>query len=383
MMNLLYHSHTVVPAHLEELSALEVLEPHEQVLAALDGVLLDQHGRRISGPTLHDYCLITDARVVLWARDYAQHLCYAFPLTDLRHISGHGVDPIHGALELGFATDDAELLSYRLTLVAQAHLAPFTTLLRTAAGAAQHVAGLGADAETTALEVVTALGAVIYGSEDAIPPHQAPYRWPGAEHREPSQPQPAFTVDPAQLPPNSLFTAGRFARSAWDTLRRSLRDTDLPFDLSPGSVREFTDAVRAVNDLVQSVVNNPSAQQLAMAFINNRRQSAEPAATATATAAAPVRSAPMPVSEQAAEQPAEAVSTYREIPLRRRSSAVSGPRAAAVTARTEESTIRLAAPVATSTPDRREIPLRRRVRTSTGQAALVSGSGDAERDTGP
>ncbi len=382
-MNLLYHSHTVVPAHLEELSALEVLEPHEQVLAALDGVLLDQHGHRVSGPTLHDYCLITDTRVVLWARDYAQHLCYAYPLTDLRQVAGYGIDPIHGALELGFTADGNELQMYRLTLVAQAHLAPFTALLRTAAGTAQHLAELGADPETQALEVVTALGTVIYGSEDAIPPHQAPYRWPGAEHREPSQPQAAFAVDQTQLPPNSLFTAGRFARSAWDTLRRSLRDTELPFDLSPGSVREFTEAVRAVNDLVQSVVNNPSAQQLAMAFINNRRQSAEAAPAPFTPEPPPARPAQAAAVDSAADTPPDSGSTYREIPLRRRSAAGNAPKVNAAAVRVEEPLLRAQTTPITATPDRRDIPLRRRVRTTAGQTAAVSGSGDAERDTGP
>ncbi len=372
MITLLYHSHTIVPAHLEEITRLDVLDPDEQVLVAVDGVLLDRQGRRLSGPTLHDYCLITDLRVVLWARDYGRHLCYAFPLAELSLIDGRGVDPIHGAVTLGFSAPDADEQVFTLTLVPQAYVPALMILLRTAAETARAAVAAGIDPRQAAPEVMTALGAAIYGSEDALRPDETPYRWPGGAPRVPSNPAAPFVIDPATLPPNQIFTASRLARSAWDTLRRSLREADLPFDLSAASIRELTEAIRAVNELVQTVANNPAAQQMAMAFLNRQTQARTPEA-----APAPD---PTPAAE-ASPQPKSSDGRYHEIPLRRRQAS---PEVAPPRKETQETM-----PVAPSRPsavqvempDRREIPLRRRnapVRRT--PLAALSGSGDADRD---
>jgi hypothetical protein len=358
MINLLYYSHTTVPAHLEEITRLDVLDPGEQVLVAVDGVLLDQHGQRLSGPTLHDYCLITDLRIILWARDYGRHLCYAFPLHELSFIDGRGIDPIHGEVTLGFSAPDAEEQVFTLTLVPQAYVPALMILLRTATETARAALAAGIDARQAAPDVLTALGAVIYGSEDALRPDETPYRWPGGASRNPATPNAPFIVDPASLPPNQIFTAGRLARSAWDTLRRTLREADLPFDLSPASIRELTEAIRAVNDLVQTVANNPAAQQIALAFLN--RQGA-PQPTSSASADSP----PSP------PEPEPTPHHYHEIPLRRRSPAT---REAPATQSTSSTT-------AMNVSDRRDIPLRRRTApVQRTPLAALSGSGDANQD---
>lgn len=374
MINLLYHSHTVIPAHLTELEGLGFLEPAEQVLVAFDGILLDGDGQRLSGPTLHDYCLITDQRVVLWARDYARHLCYAFPLSELALIDGTGLDPIHGQLRLGFAVPGEETQQFSLTLMPVVNLPAALTLLRAAAEAAQALALAGAAPREAAEEIVATLSAQIYGHVDGLPAGAQPYRWPGADEFRPLSPTPTFQQPPGSLPPGQVYTAGRLARSAWDTLRRSLREADLPFDLNSGSLRELTDAVRAINELVHTVSSNPSAQQMAMAFLN--RQSQAPAQPGVAASATP-RAEPPPVEEL--EAPAPAPSDYHEIPLRRRSA----PKPAA----SPEAPVPLAqvAPASASPPpDRREIPLRRRSaptqnHTRAGLSAAMSGSGDSEK----
>lgn len=373
MINLLYHSHTVIPAHLTELEGLGFLEPAEQVLAAFDGILLDGDGQRLSGPTLHDYCLITDLRVVLWARDYARHLCYAFPLNELVLIDGAGVDPIHGRLQLAFAVPNEEAQHFSLTLMPVVALPAALALLRAAAEAAQTLTLAGIDPREAAEEIVAVLSAQIYGHVDGLPVGAQPYRWPGAEEFRPLSPTPPFQQPPGSLPPGQVYTAGRLARSAWDTLRRSLREADLPFDLNSGSLRELTDAVRAINELVHTVSSNPGAQQMAMAFLN--RQGQTPAQPAAAAGPAPRPETP---PAEAPEAPAPAASDYHEIPLRRRRSApepAAPPAAPAPPAQ--------AAPSAHPLPDRREIPLRRRgsppqAHTRTGMKVALSGSGDSE-----
>ncbi|NTW03541.1 MAG: hypothetical protein HGA19_20090 [Oscillochloris sp.] len=396
MINLLYYSHTVVPAHLEELETLGLLERDEQVLVALDGILLNATGQRLSGPTLHDYCLVTTLRVLLWARDYGGHICYAFPLTELAAVQGTGLDPIHAQLSLTFVASDGEEEEgeqrFTLALLPLAHLQAGLVLLRSAAGAAQEFAAAGMSAREAAPEILGVLGEQIYGHVDGLRPGETPYRWPGAP-MQPLIPGPSFSQDFTGLPPEKIYTAGRLARSAWDTLRRSFREAELPFDLNGSSLRELTDAVRAVNELVHTVASNPSAQQIAMAFINRQgaqgmagmagmRNTASAAAPEAAQQAASAAQAPNTSSQAAAPS---AAPIYHEIPLRRREGSSSGPAPKAPAAR---QAAQPATPAQPTPPDRREIPLRRRGPTNAGPRTFsrtpipFSGSGDADVDDG-
>jgi len=377
MINLLYYSHTVVPSHLEELETLGLLERDEQVLVALDGVLLNADNKRLSGPTLHDYCLVTTLRVLLWARDYGGHTCYAFPLTELDAVQGNGLDPLHAQISLTFVSsvEGEEDQRYTLTLVPVANLQAGMALLRNAAKTARELEVAGVGAREAGSEILAVLGEQIYGHVDGLRPGETPYRWPGASAQS-LTPVPGFNQDLASLPPERIYAASRFARSAWDTLRRSIRDSirdaDLPFDLSNSSVREVTEAVRAINDLVHTVATNPSAQQMAMAFLNSR-QGGRGAPSAPESPAPAAHSAPAPTAGPAPDN-----REYHEIPLRRRASSSApapAPRAP------------VAQQVAQPTPpDRREIPLRRRGPANTSPRPFsrppisISGSGDADVD---
>lgn len=386
MISLLYHSHTVVPAHLTELEALGLVEPDEQILVALDGVLLDGAGQRLSGPTLHDYCLLSSLRIIFWVRDYGRHLCYAFPLAELTTIEGVGVDPLHAQIQLAFTAPDEEEQQFTLALLPLANLQAALQLLRAASEAARALAAHGVSAREAGPEIMSVIGEQIYGHVDGLRPNETPYRWPGATVAQTNVvPGPAFAQDPANLPPGQIYAAGRLARSAWDTLRRSIREADLPlpFDLNSGSLRELTEAVRAINDLVHTVSSNPSAQQMAMAFIN-RQSGAAP----TAAAAAPSDF----VAPSAPDIAAPPAPSYHEIPLRRRGAAPPVPapvvaepaRSAPAEPRRPAHERRAAEPV----PDNREIPLRRRGGsaappkpfTHTQRPATFSGSGDAGPD---
>ncbi len=378
MINLLYHSHTVVPAHLNELEALGLLDSDEQVLVAVDGVLLDEQGQRLSGPTLHDYCLVTNLRVVLWARDYGKHLCYAFPLAELSELDGFGLDPLHAQIGLAFSAPDEAEQRFTFTLVPIGSLQAALTLIQTAANTARELTAAGMSARAAGPEIATVLGMQIYGHVDGLRPGEAPYRWPGNAQTQTLAPGPQFQHDPA-LPPGQIYAAGRLARSAWDTLRRSIREADLPFDLSSSSLREFTETVRAVNDLVQNVASNPMAQQMAMTFLN--RQVGQPGAPMQPQA--PQAQAEWGASEPVAAPPPAPEPSYHEIPLRRRGQPAPPPAAATPVSPPEVAPRRTAAPP----PDRREIPLRRRsagvpstYSRPAAPARAGSGSGDAEPD---
>ncbi|MCS6881842.1 MAG: hypothetical protein RMK84_07275 [Oscillochloridaceae bacterium] len=380
MISLLYHSHTIVPAHLAELEMLNVIEHDEHVLVALDGVLLDENGRRLSGPTLHDYCLITSLRVVLWARDYGQHLCCAFPLAELVEAQGSGLDPLHAQLQLRFAAPGEEDQRFTLTLLPLADLQAGLKLLRTASETARSMLEAGFDARDAGPEVIAALSEQIFGHADGPRPGEPPYRWVGAAASAPGAPLPAFYQDPASLPPGQVYAAGRLARSAWDTLRRSLREADLPFDLSVlsnGSLRDLADAVRAINELVMTVSNNPVAQQMAMSLLN-RQTGAPPASTATVAAEAPAdASAAREGSERPAAPQPPGGRSYHEIPLRRRAPASAEAAPASATPPAPQSEPPRAAPSPPAPfPDRRDIPLRRRGAAAPAFPVARSGAGD-------
>ncbi|NTV62290.1 MAG: hypothetical protein HGA65_01975 [Oscillochloris sp.] len=382
MINLLYYSHTVVPAHLGELETLGLLERDEQVLVALDGVLLDANGKRLSGPTLHDYCLVTTLRVLLWARDYGGHICYAFPLAELASVQGNGLDPLHAQIVFTFVANDEEEdegeQRFTLALLPLANLQAGLALLRNASETARDLATAGISAREAGPDILAVLGEQIYGHVDGLRPGETPYRWPGAPGQQ-LTPVPGFNQDVANLPPERIYAASRLARSAWDSLRRSIRDADLPFDfnaLNNTNLRELTETIRAVNELMQTVATNPSAQQMAMAFIN--RQTGRPApSTPTPEPAAPAAYQP-PQPEPA---PAAPSAQYHEIPLRSRERGTAQPVAAAQSA---------PAPATPTPPDRREIPLRRRGPNNTSNSSnsrpfvrppiSISGSGDADVD---
>jgi hypothetical protein len=391
MMNLLYHSHTAVPSHLVEFETLGVLEEDEQVLVALDGVLLDGNGRRLSGPTLHDYCLITSLRVILWARDYGTQSCFAFPLNELGRVDGAGIDPIHAQLHFVFDAPEEDEQRFTLNLLPRTSLEAALTLLRTASATAQSLFESGGGAYDAAADVMTALAEKIYGHVDGLQPDDTPYRYQnGTAEYEPITyaPAPAFQIDPAAVPPGQIYTAGRLARSAWDTMRRTLREAELPFDLNSGSLRDLTEAVRAINELVHTMGDNPAAQQMAMAFLSRQGQGMGGGiAEHFARSAAPSEPPPDDAQSSAKAESAAAASVYHEIPLRRRESAPADPPPSPAEPVDKPEPADTDASSGFAVPDRREIPLRRRPKSSTstttsfGRAiAPMSGSGDAESE---
>jgi hypothetical protein len=325
MIDLLYLSRTVVPAHLGELEQLDVLYRDEQVLIALDGVLLDECGRRLSGPTLHDYLLITGNRVLLWARDYAQHLCYAFPLDELSEVAGQGMDPLHAQIFLRFSgtpqadgkyEEAAQPLEFTLSLLPLPDLLSALRLLETAATTARACREAALSATDSGGEVAAQLSARLYGDEQApVAPNPRwrqfgapPYRWT-PDSAQAASPGPASSS--VEAAPEMVYTLGRIGRSAWDTVARKLRENELPFDLNGGEIRDITAMMRAANDLLATLAGSPEARATVMDFVGGMAARPQP----PESEAGP---------ETADEQPSRP-SGYHEIPLRRQRPVSPGP----------------------------------------------------------
>jgi len=324
MIDLLYLSHTAVPSHLAELEGLGLIEPDEQVLVALDGILLEGNGRRVSGPTLHDYCLLSSKRVLLWARDYGRHLCYAFPLTELCLVEGVGLDPIHAHVHLAFAAPGEEEQHFTLSLLPLADLPAAVTLFRLAADTAQALAAQGIDPYDASPEIAALIGEQIYGSAESQNVDM-PYRWAGSDSIQ-AQAQgntvPPLQQDPSNLPPEQLYSVSRMGRAAWDTVNRALRDAELPFNLNGNDLRDMAEAMRALNDLLTTVAGNPGAREVVMAFLRRRGGGVE-GSSLTVQPSQPASSSSSSEHEDEQVELSHAATPenndYHEIPLRRRS----------------------------------------------------------------
>ncbi|NJP06003.1 MAG: hypothetical protein HC837_10450 [Chloroflexaceae bacterium] len=374
MLDLFYLSYTAVPSHLTELDSLGMLEQDEQILVALDGVLLDGHGKRIGGPTLHDYCLLTNLRVILWARDYGRHLCYAFPLTELCLVEGTGLDPFHAQMHLAFAAPNEEEQRFTLILLPLPDLAAGVTLFRMAAEASQEFASQGWNAREAGPEIATLLGMHIFGTEDGQPDAQSAYhKIPGDSARSQAF-LPSLGQEITGLP-SELYSAGRVGRAAWDAVRRTLREADLPLNLTGGDLRDITEAIRAINDLLSTIGSNPGAREMVMSLLSRRVSDVVPEAampwSGLASGNGRVQQASVSVSaeNQAAQhQPADEVD-YHEIPLRRKRQTDAGNPPADVSAtdqgvpirrREKPNQTRTAANASPPDAEHRAIPLRRR-----------------------
>jgi len=360
MVDLLYLSHTAVPSHLTELDGLGLLEPGEQVLAAFDGVLLDGEGRRIGGPTLHDYCLLTNMRVLLWARDYGRHLCYAFPLADLCLVEGTGLDPMHAHLHMAFAgPEEDEEQHFALILLPLMDLSAGIALLQLAAQTAIELTEQGLEPQEAASEITTVLGMHIFGTENGRRPQGKFNRGVDAEARRGDEPP--FQGDQMGVPVE-IYSAGRLGRAAWDTFRRTLRETELPLNLNGGDLRDLADTLRAMNELLSTLAGNPGAREVAMAFLSRRSSESKPSPHPSPSQERAHQNVRKPDSSW--HEPAQSVqSDYHEIPLRQNKS----DRAAVHTDRSDS--------------ERTSIPLRRR--GDAHRSAPTGEVSDAERTSIP
>ncbi|MEI8165942.1 MAG: hypothetical protein WCG26_06170 [Chloroflexales bacterium] len=89
-------------ASADEVRVRGLLEDGETLLALFDGVLLDQNRRRVGGIALSDFVILTDRRVITWARGLFNDAVDSFPWKDVDVVQAETWDPWHGRVHLAF-----------------------------------------------------------------------------------------------------------------------------------------------------------------------------------------------------------------------------------------------------------------------------------------
>ncbi|MEI7768812.1 MAG: hypothetical protein WCI67_02430 [Chloroflexales bacterium] len=97
-----YLGNNVNPGSAEELRHRSILEEDELLLALFDGVLLDDKRRRIGGLSLSDFVVLTDRRLVTWARGFFNDTVDSFPWQDVDVAKAETWDPWHGRVVMAF-----------------------------------------------------------------------------------------------------------------------------------------------------------------------------------------------------------------------------------------------------------------------------------------
>jgi hypothetical protein len=97
-----YRGINVNAASVEEMHYRGLIEEGETMLALFDGVLLDEHRRRVGGLALADYVALTDRRVVTWARGFFNDTVDSFEWKDVDVVQAETWDPWHGRVVLAF-----------------------------------------------------------------------------------------------------------------------------------------------------------------------------------------------------------------------------------------------------------------------------------------
>ena len=86
--------------HLEEAMRQQIVAPDERLLGFFDGIFFEPNGKRIGGLALHDYLIVTDRHLTLWARDQFKDYVDRFPLAASFVRSCEQKDVLHGTLQL-------------------------------------------------------------------------------------------------------------------------------------------------------------------------------------------------------------------------------------------------------------------------------------------
>lgn len=97
-----YLGSNVNPASVDEIRFRGLLNEDETLLALFDGVLLDQNGRRVGGLALSDFVILTDQRLITWARGFFNDTVDGFEWKDVDIAEAGTWDPFHGRVGLAF-----------------------------------------------------------------------------------------------------------------------------------------------------------------------------------------------------------------------------------------------------------------------------------------
>ncbi len=94
--------------HLEEAMRQGIIDPGERLLGFFDGIFFDSNGKRIGGLALHDYLIVSDRRITLWARDQFKDFVDHFDLAQSLVVESHQKDALHGTIQFNFSLATSE-----------------------------------------------------------------------------------------------------------------------------------------------------------------------------------------------------------------------------------------------------------------------------------
>lgn len=97
-----YLGANVSPTVTAEIGYRGLLDDGEQLLAVFDGQLLDESQHRVGGLAMTDYLLLTDQRLITWARGLWTDMVDGFLWQDVELLDAECWDPYHGRLTICF-----------------------------------------------------------------------------------------------------------------------------------------------------------------------------------------------------------------------------------------------------------------------------------------
>ncbi|NTW03540.1 MAG: hypothetical protein HGA19_20085, partial [Oscillochloris sp.] len=97
-----YLGTNVSSASAEEVRQRGIIDADEPLLALFDGMLLDDNRRRIGGVSLSDFVVLTERRLITWARGFFNDTVDNFLWQDVDVAKAETWDPWHGRVVLAF-----------------------------------------------------------------------------------------------------------------------------------------------------------------------------------------------------------------------------------------------------------------------------------------
>lgn len=97
-----YIGTNVSPMQVQELDYRGIVHQGETLFAIFDGILYDDKGKHIGGFSVSDFVVLTDQRVITWARGLFSDTVDGFPWKDVDVVEAKTWDPLHGSVSIAF-----------------------------------------------------------------------------------------------------------------------------------------------------------------------------------------------------------------------------------------------------------------------------------------
>lgn len=269
-------------------------EVDEVVIAIVDGIIFDEGGRRVGGMTLHDYIILTDRCLILWARglqsDVLDRLVYPGV-----SFEGKPIDKLHGEVRFSFTPPAVpKPVQARIDLLPLNDLPALKELFDLAKSLDAKRAA--SQPETEQWERMRKIVEASLGQRATTPvnPSPSPLRRPSdaaAPRESASAPrrgegfEAPFGGRPGGDPSYSLYRFAQLAKDAVGVLPTDLGKTiGLDETLSKlvdrlpriENLSQVTDLINALTNLLQTVSDNPMARAFILQALDRMVEQGSP-----------------------------------------------------------------------------------------------------------